>query len=180
MKHNLPGERSHEEKIAQMIRVNQAGEYGAQRIYRGQLAVLGKSPCGDVLRHMAQQEDEHLAYFSEALARRKARPTVMMPIWRVGAFAMGAITALMGEKAAMACTVAVESVIDEHYAQQQAALEATNEEELRAAITKFRAEEKEHHDTALDRGAEESPVYGALTAIVSLHTKFAIWLSTRI
>lgn len=175
----LPGELSHKEKIAQMIRVNHAGEYGAQRIYEGQLAVLGKKPCGDLLRHMAEQEQEHLQRFSQMMGERRVRPTALMPIWHVAGFALGAATALLGEKAAMACTVAVESVIDEHYAQQEAQL-GEDEQELKNVITKFRADEKEHHDTALEQGAEQTPLYHLLTGAIALHTKMAIWLSTRV
>lgn len=175
----LAGELSHAEKIERMIRVNHAGEYGAKRIYAGQLAVLGKSSCGDILRHMAQQEQEHLDAFSEMLVKRKIRPTVLMPLWHVGGYFMGAASALLGEKAAMACTVAVEKVIDEHYAAQEEQL-GDKETELKQVISKFRAEEMEHHDTAIEHGAEKSPLYGLITAAISCNTKLAIWLSTRI
>ena len=176
---SLPGDLSHKERLAQIIRVNHAGEYGARRIYQGQLAVLGKSSIGDTLRHMAEQEEEHLAEFSRLAVEKRVRPTLLMPLWHVGAFAMGAATALMGKEAAMACTVAVESVIDEHYAKQEAEL-AENEPELKETISKFRADEREHHDTALDHGAKHSPFYTAVTEIVKAQTKLAIWFSTRI
>lgn len=179
MKQALPSELSHKEKIARMIRVNHAGEYGAKRIYAGQLVVLGKSPCGDILRHMAQQEQEHLDKFSDMMVKRRVRPTALMPLWHVAGFALGAATALLGEKVAMACTVAVESVIDEHYAAQEVEL-GGNEQELKQVVSKFRAEEQEHHDTALANGAEESPLYGALTSVIKLNTKLAIWLATRV
>ena len=179
MDHKLPGDMSFEQRTAQMVRVNHAGEYGAKRIYAGQLAVLGKTPAGKVIAHMAQQEQEHLDAFSQIMSKRRVRPTALMPIWHVGAFAMGAVTALLGEKAAMACTVAVESVIDEHYAKQEAEL-GSRDDELKNMVAEFRADEKEHHDTALDHGAEASPFYHALTKIVGLQTKMAIWLSTRI
>ncbi len=179
MKQALPSELSHKEKIARMIRVNHAGEYGAKRIYAGQLVVLGKSPCGDILRHMAQQEQEHLDKFSDMMVKSRVRPTALMPLWHVVGFALGAATALLGEKAAMACTVAVESVIDEHYAAQEVEL-SDDEQELKQVINKFRAEEQEHHDTALANGAEESPLYGALTSVIISNTKLAIWLATRV
>ena len=175
----LPGDLSHEQQITRMIRVNHAGEYGAKRIYAGQLAVLGKSASGDTLRHMAAQEDEHLKAFSEVMVARKVRPTILSPLWHVAGYAMGVATALLGEKAAMACTVAVESVIDEHYAAQEQQL-SDAEPELKSMISRFRAEEKEHHDTALEHGAEDSPLYGAITTVIKLQTKFAIWLSSRI
>jgi ubiquinone biosynthesis monooxygenase Coq7 len=176
---SLPGDFSHSEKIARMLRVNHAGEYGAKRIYAGQLAVLGKSSCAPILRHMAEQEQAHLDKFAGMLVKRRVRPTALMPLWHVGGYFLGAATALLGEKAAMACTVAVEKVIDGHYAAQEAELD-TDEEELKQTISKFRLEEQEHHDTALAQGAEESPLYGALTSIVELNTKIAIWLATRI
>ena len=179
MSKTLPGDYSHDEQTARMIRVNHAGEYGAKQIYAGQLAVLKNSKSAPILQHMAQQEEEHLNVFSDMLAKRHIRPTLMMPLWHVGAFAMGAACALLGEKAAMACTVAVEKVIDEHYAAQERELDG-REAELKHTISQFRADEKEHYDTALAEGAEQSPFYNALTTAVKLQTKFAIWVSTRI
>ena len=181
MQQQLLGELPHAEKIARMIRVNHAGEYGAKRIYAGQLAVLGKSACGDTLRHMAQQEQVHLDKFSDMMAARRVRPTALMPLWHVAGFALGAATALLGEKSAMACTVAVESVIDEHYAQQEIELAGDDaEKELKQTVSQFRIEEQEHHDAALAQGAEESPLYHLLTGAIKLNTKLAIWLATRI
>lgn len=162
-----------------MIRVNHAGEYGAKRIYAGQLAVLGRRPVGHVLREMAAQEQTHLDTFTAMAAQRRVRPTALMPLWHVAGFALGAATALLGEKAAMACTVAVESVIDAHYAAQEAALDE-EETPLRDAIRTFRREEQEHHDMALENGAKSSPFYGILTHVVVYQTKLAIWLSTRV
>lgn len=181
MERLLPGELPHDEKIARMIRVNHAGEYGAKRIYAGQLSVLGKSASGDMLRHMAQQEEVHLERFSQMMVKRRVRPTALMPLWHISGFALGAATALLGEKAAMACTVAVESVIDEHYAKQEDELASDEaEKELKQMVSQFRAEEQEHHDAALAAGAEESPLYHVLTGAVKLNTRLAIWLATRI
>lgn len=179
MSETLPGELPYEEQVRRMIRVNHAGEYGAKRIYAGQLAVLKNKPCAPLLEHMAKQEQEHLDTFARMMVARRVRPTALMPLWHVGAFAMGAATALLGEKAAMACTVAVESVIDGHYADQEQALKE-DETELKSVVTKFRADEKEHHDTALAQGAEQSPLYHILTTAIVYQTKVAIWLSKRI
>src|SRR4051812_42134290 len=101
----LPGDIQRKDRIAQMIRVDHAGEYGAKRIYAGQLAVLGKSACAPLLREMADQEQKHLDAFSGMMGRRRIRPTALMPLWHVAGYALGAVTALLGEKAAMACTV---------------------------------------------------------------------------
>ena len=114
----LPGDLPREHEIARMIWVDHAGEYGAARIYAGQLAVLSGTPQEGVLRHMADQEQHHLERFQELLIRRRVRPTALMPFWHVAGFALGAATATLGPRAAMACTVAVEEAIDRHYSAQ--------------------------------------------------------------
>jgi ubiquinone biosynthesis monooxygenase Coq7 len=167
-----------------VIRVDQAGEFGAVRIYQGQLAALrwrGKSnsPAARKITAMARSEREHNKTFDRLAAERHVRPTLLSPIWSVAGFALGAVTALMGEKAAMACTVAIEETIDEHYAAQAAAL-GDDEAELRATVEKFRAEEIAHRDEALAAGAEQAPGYEALTRVIKTGSKLAIWLSTRL
>lgn len=174
----LPGERR-TNLIDEVLRVDHAGEYGAQRIYAGQLAVLKHHACAPVIKHMAEQEDVHLAAFEKLMKERGARPTVLMPLWHVLGFAMGAGSALLGEKAAMACTVAVEKVIAEHYAEQDAAL-SEDEAVLKSTIQKFRAEEIEHHDIGIEHGALRQPFYGVLSTAISGATRAAIWLSKRI
>jgi len=175
----LPGDRSRDELIARMIRVDQAGEYGAVRIYAGQLAVLGRTGSGEAIRAMAATEREHLERFDGLVAERGVRPTALQPIWHVAGYALGAATALLGERAAMACTVAVEEVIDRHYAGQAARL-GEDEAELRATIETFRADELEHKDEALAHGAAGAPGYELLTGAVKAGSRLAIWLSTRI
>ena len=133
-----PGDPDREELVKRMIRVDQAGEYGAKRIYAGQLAVLGRSLGAGVIRKMAEQEERHLAAFDQLIVERRVRPTALQPLWYVTGFALGAATALLGERAAMACTVAVEEVIDEHYARQATAL-GDDEAALRERIEEFRA-----------------------------------------
>lgn len=177
--HNrLPGDPTREELIERMVRVDHAGEYGAVRIYQGQLAVLGKSKNAPVIQHMKEQEDVHLETFNKIVADRRVRPTALLPIWHLAGFALGAGTALLGEKAAMACTVAVEEVIDEHYADQVEAL-GDDEKELKETFEKFREEELEHRDTGLEHGAEQAPGYFALTQAIKKGSKLAIWLSER-
>jgi len=178
----LPGDPSRAELIERFIRVDQAGEYGAVRIYQGQLSVLGNSDSAPVISHMLAQEEEHLETFSKMVGKRRVRPTALLPLWHIAGFALGAGTALLGEKAAMACTVAVEEVIDEHYAGQVEKLEAMggNEKELQSTCEKFRLEELEHRDTALEHGAEQAPGYEGLSALVRTGSRLAIWLSERI
>lgn len=175
----LPGDLPRRERIARMIRVDHAGEYGAKRIYEGQLAVLGRGPKGPVIEHMAEQEREHLDTFDRLVTERGVRPTLLHPLWHVGAFAMGAATALLGDRAAMACTVAVEEVIDDHYARQAEAL-GEEEPELKAVIERFRAEEQEHRDIGLEHEAEQAPGYRLLSGAVKAATRTAIWLSERV
>jgi ubiquinone biosynthesis monooxygenase Coq7 len=175
----LPGDPAPEEQIQRMIRVDHAGEYGAGRIYAGQLAVLGKHPSAPVIRHMAEQERRHQEAFERLIVERRVRPTLLTPLWHAAGFALGAATAMLGEKAAMACTVAVEEVIDEHYAQQAAQL-GEEEPALKAVIEEFRAEELEHRDTGLAHGATETAGYEALTTVIKAGSRLAIWLSSRI
>ncbi len=176
---NLPGDADDAKYIERSIRVNHAGEFGAQQIYKGQLAILGHSEIGDTLRHMADQEEVHLNYFANQLVERQVRPTALHPIWRVAGFALGAGTALMGREAAMACTVAVEEAIDEHYAQQLIKL-PTSEADLKKKIKKFQAEELEHRDIGLAHDAEAARHYPHLYKAINTGCKLAIWLSERI
>lgn len=178
-KRRLAGDPDPRQLVERILRVDHAGEYGAKRIYEGQLSVLKKAPSTPTIRHMLQQELEHLDAFSRLLPQRRVRPTLLSPLWHVGGFAMGAATAMLGEKAAMACTEAVEEVIDGHYARQIEAL-GEAEPELRATIEKFRAEEVEHRDTARAEGAAEAPAYPLLSRGIKAITRGAIWLSERI
>ena len=175
----LPGDPTHAAKIERFIRVDHAGEYGAKRIYAGQLAVLGKGPKGDILRHMQAQEQVHLDKFAALIAERRVRPTALLPFWHVAGFALGAATAAMGERAAMACTVAVEEAIDEHYRAQSAVL-GDDEAALRTTIETFRAEELEHRDIGLEHGAEQAPGYGLLTRVIKAGCRAAIAISERV
>jgi ubiquinone biosynthesis monooxygenase Coq7 len=175
----LPGDLSAQERVERMIRVDHAGEYGAARIYAGQLAVLGRGPKGEVLRHMQAQEQVHLAAFQDLVVRRRVRPTALLPLWHLAGFALGAATAALGERAAMACTVAVEEAIDEHYAAQEAAL-GDGETELRSTIATFRAEELEHRDIGLAHEAELAPGYRVMRAVIRAGCKVAIRVSERV
>jgi ubiquinone biosynthesis monooxygenase Coq7 len=167
--------------IEAMIRVDHAGEYGAVRIYEGQLAVLGRSnsASAEAIRHMAEQEQRHLKAFDALINERRVRPTALEPVWRVAGFALGAATALMGEKAAMACTAAVEEVIDEHYKSQVERL-GDADPALKATVEDFRADEIAHRDEALARGAEEAPGYRLLSESIKAGVRLAIKLSERI
>ena len=167
--------------IEAMIRVDHAGEYGAVRIYEGQLAVLKrrKSASVDTIQHMADQEQRHLKTFDRLVNERRVRPTALEPVWRVAGFALGAVTAAMGEKAALACTAAVEEVIDEHYASQVAALK-DKDPALKATVEDFRADEAAHRDEALKQGAEQAPGYKLLSETIKAGCRIAIKLSERI
>ncbi len=175
----LPGDPGRAELIARMIRVDHAGEYGAKRIYDGQLAVLGRSGAAPAIREMAEAEQAHLDAFDELLVERRVRPTALAPVWHVAGFALGAASAMLGERAAMACTVAVEEVIEEHYAGQAATL-GEEEAALRRTLEEFGADEARHRETGLEHGAEQAPGYEALSAAVKRGTRLAIWLSERI
>jgi ubiquinone biosynthesis monooxygenase Coq7 len=178
-KHRLPGDPPVDIDVTRMIRVDHAGEYGAARIYAGQLAVLRRSNTAPVLREMQAQEQQHLDRFADLVVARGVRPTAMLPLWHLAGFALGAATAVLGERAAMACTVAVEEAIDAHYADQIAALD-DSESELRDTLTKFRADELRHRDIGLQHGAEQAPGYRLLSAAIKAGCRVAIRISERI
>jgi ubiquinone biosynthesis monooxygenase Coq7 len=163
-----------------MLRVNQAGEYGATRIYAGQLAVLGRSSsAAHQIARMAAQEQRHLERFDRMMAERRVRPTALQPLWSIAGFALGAATAMISEKAAMACTDAVETEIDRHYSEQLAAL-GDEDPEFAADIRDFQAEELEHRETAREHGAQEAIAYPLLTTAIRAGCRLAIELSKRI
>ena len=174
----LPGDPTPRQRLAQIIRVDQAGEFGAVRIYAGQKAVLHHGPEAEAVHEMAEQEKEHLESFDRIITQRKVRPTALSPLWHVAGYALGVTTAVIGPKAAMACTVAVEEVIDEHYSKQLDTL-GKDEPELRAMIAEFREDELAHRDTGLEHGAEEAPAYGTLSTIIKASSRVAIWLSEK-
>jgi len=163
-----------------MLRVNQAGEYGATRIYAGQLAVLrANCPEAKLISRMAAQEQRHLKRFNDLMAERRVRPTLLEPLWNVAGFALGAATALMSEKAALACTDAVETVIDKHYGRQLDQID-DQDPELASDIAQFRADEVEHRDSAREAGAANAAGYPLLTATIRACCRVAIELSKRI
>ena len=167
-------------KTSRMLRVDQAGEYGATRIYAGQLAVMGdRAPHAAEIAAMATQEAEHRARFDAMIARRGVRPTALQPLWNAAGFALGAATALIGPEAAMACTAAIETEIEKHYSAQLDEL-GDDDPELSATIAEFRDDEREHHATALAAGAERAPAYPLLSGAIRLGCRMAIRLSERI
>jgi len=173
-----PGDRR--EATDAMVRVDQAGEYGATRIYAGQLAVMGdRTPSARMIAGMANQEERHRAFFDAMIAERGVRPTVLQPFWNVAGFALGAVTAALGPRAAMACTAAVETEIDRHYRSQLDQL-GDSDPELSKAVAEFRDEELEHRDTAIAAGAETTPGYPLLSGMIRAGCRVAIALSKRI
>ena len=173
-----PGERRPDS--ASMLRVDQAGEYGATRIYAGQLAVLrSNSPAAKLVARMSGQEQRHVDRFNALMTERGVRPTVLQPVWHTAGFALGAVTALISEEAAMACTEAVETEIDRHYGRQLEELGA-DDPELASDIAEFRADELEHRDVAREAGAARAPAYPVLTAAIRGACRLAIGLSRRI
>jgi ubiquinone biosynthesis monooxygenase Coq7 len=178
-----PGPGALARQTEEMIRVDQAGEFGAVHIYRGQKAVFDRRPGGRRMSAIlaAQEADEaaHLAAFNALIARRGVRPTAFSPLWGVAGYALGVATALMGEKAAHACTAAVESVIEEHYAAQERAL-GDRDPELKGMIEQFRAEEVAHKDQAIAEGAHEAPGWPVLEAAIKAGCRVAIAVSQKI
>ena len=179
----MPGENVAKRRLDEMIRVDHAGEYGAVQIYRGQKAVFSriesKAHAAKLIGEMEAGEQEHLKTFDRLIAERGVRPTLMAPVWRVAGFGLGAITALMGEEAAHACTEAVEEVIEKHYGHQSDELEGVDAE-LKYVVEKFREDELEHKHTAVEQGAHQAPAYPVLSAVIKFGCRAAIRISEKI
>jgi len=182
-------EKDTEELIAKILRVDHAGEFGADRIYAGQMFVLGKTDVGDLIQEMWDQEKEHKAKFDELLPKYRVRPTALIPLWNIAGYALGFGTALMGKEAAMACTVAVEDSIGTHYSDQLRSLledasrypdDPEKHKELLDIIKKFRDDEMDHHDTGLAHDAEKFPAYNLLFNVIKAGCKVAIAASERV
>lgn len=179
---DMPGQGAAERRREEMVRVDHAGEFAAVQIYRGQRAVFDRIPnkahAAELIAQMEEGEQEHLRTFDRLIAERRVRPTIMAPVWRVAAYGLGAATALMGEKAAHACTAAVEEVIEQHYAEQARDLDA--DPELKDVVERFREDELEHKHTAIEQGAEQAPGYAFLSAAIKLGCRAAIRISEKI
>ena len=170
-----------EKLIDKIIRVDHAGEYGARRIYEGQMKALKNSDVYETLKEMHEHEKEHLDYFEDQMKDRATRPTVMLPLWHIGGFAMGFVTGVLGTKAAMACTVAVEEVIGEHYQGQEKALDPyKDEKDLKSKISKFKEDELEHKEIGEEHDAAGAPCYPLIYGAVRMITKLAVKISEKI
>lgn len=178
-----PGRGAEKARMDEILRVDHAGEYAAVHIYRAQQAVFrgrtGREAITEDLGHMREQEAKHLKRFDALLNERRVRPTLMTPVWRLAALGLGAGTALMGEKAAHACTEAVESVIEEHYADQIAEVR-DRDPDLAAELTRFREEELAHHDHAVEHGSREAPAYRLLSSVIKAGCRAAIKISEKV
>lgn len=172
-------EQAMKDQIDRFLRVDHAGELGAKRIYQGQLAVLKNHPVAEEIEHMKEQEQHHLDTFEQLINDYETRPSVLVPLWNGAGFMLGAVTAAMGPKAAMACTIAVEEVIGEHYREQAEALD-DSEADLRATLRQFRDEELEHRDTAIDHDGEDAVGYPMLRQVIQTGCRAAIRLAEKI
>ncbi|MEK9850349.1 MAG: demethoxyubiquinone hydroxylase family protein [Candidatus Puniceispirillum sp.] len=176
---NEPRPVTNRRDLERFLRVDHAGERAAQQIYRGQLVVLGKTDVGDEIRHMMAQEVEHLETFDQLLNDRQVRPSLLDPVWGAAGFTLGVVTAAMGPKAAMACTIAVEEVIGEHY-QKQAEHLGSDEKDLKKTVERFRDEELEHRDIAVDHRGREARHYKMLRDVIQAGCRTAIKIAEKI
>lgn len=177
----LPGDKSKEKFLSSLIRVNHAGEFGAKRIYQGQLDSIKGKAILEIIEHMKKQEEAHLEYFSEQLKARKIRPTLLMPIWSLYGYLLGKVTAQLSTEAAMTCTEAVEEVINEHYLEQIQILKKYQDEaDLLNKIEQFRQEELEHRDIALKHDSKQAKGHKLLSLLIKSTCKVAIKMSKNL
>jgi len=169
-------------KVDEIIRVNHAGEYGAQRIYSGQLRFSKKNNLKAKLKKIIEEEYEHYDYFNKAMIKNRTRPTLMSPLWHHGGYLLGVITSFMGEKYVHACTEAVEEVIVEHYEDQIRYLEKEGiEKSMLKKIRKFQADEDSHKNDAISSNIENKSSNARLfKALTKNLTRIAIEISKKI
>jgi ubiquinone biosynthesis monooxygenase Coq7 len=170
---------TNKKNLDSILRVDHAGETAAAKIYDGQLAILKDTPVGPTIQHMKDQEEEHLDTFNRLLVENDTRPTALLPLWNVMGYGLGVASALMGEKAAMACTIAVEEVIGEHYAKQAETLDK-KDDKLKSTLEKFRDDELDHLETGVQHDGENAPGYVIMKTIVQFGCRTAIKISEKI
>jgi len=166
-------------RIHRALRVDWAGEEAAERIYAAQIKGLGPHhPLGPVLEQMKIQEIEHGKAFEERLVAQGARPSLLRPVWKMAGTLLGTVTAFLGPRATMACTVAVEEVIDTHYLKQ---IEALGREapELAAFLDRCREDEVHHKEVGLSHGAGGTRLSRCLQTCIRWGTGCAIKLAER-
>ena len=177
-----PGHGASRRRLEEILRVDHAGELAAVHIYKGQSQVFADTSnrqLSEQFAHMQGEEQVHLDAFEGLLRENKVRPTALTPVWRLAALGLGVGTALLGEKAAHACTEAVEEVIADHYAEQIAELNSIDPA-LAARLTEFRDDEIGHHDRAVEQGAREATAYPLLSALIKTGCRVAIKISEKI
>ena len=176
-------EKTNKKKLEEILRVDNAGERGAIKIYEGQLLALKTLKQDESLKEkiekMKEGEKEHLEYFEKEIQKRKIKPTYLLPLWDVMGISLGFGTALLGKKAAMLCTASVEEVIEDHYKNQLKSL-GNDEIELKNKIEKFKSDEIEHKNTAYDSGATNKGIYSVMDKIIKTGSRIAITISEKI
>lgn len=168
--------------LHKIIRVDHAGELGAKWIYEGQLRWIKDPEAKAEIQHMYDQELVHLDYFEAMIIHHKVRPTALMPLWKWIGRTAGAVSGALGSKAAMACTEAVEDVIDQHYAEQINQLETSHPEEIELinSLKRFREDECNHRNTAAEYNQSPNMMKDVIKQIIKLGVKTAIKISKRV
>lgn len=167
-------------KIDEILRVNHAGEYGAQIIYNSQIRFSKNNLLKKELKKISSEEKVHLEYFQEQILKNRTRPTIMQPLWKVGGTALGLISSLLGEKYVHACTEAIESTIVDHYKEQVKYLKKENvRSDLRRKIMKFCEEENQHKLNSQEKNDDQKGTF-FFKQITKNITKLAIKISKKL
>tara|TARA_B100000029_G_C17267410_1_gene848511 strand:- start:289 stop:822 length:534 start_codon:yes stop_codon:yes gene_type:complete len=176
-------EKTNQKVLEEIIRVDHAGERGAMKIYEGQLLALQTIKEDESLRQkieiMKQHEQEHLEYFEKEIKKRKIKPTYFLPLWDIMGVTLGFGTAMLGKKATMLCTAAVEEVIENHYQNQIEKL-GNDEKNLKEKIEKFKGDEINHKNIAYSEGSTNKGIYSIMDKVIKAGSKIAISISEKI
>jgi 3-demethoxyubiquinol 3-hydroxylase len=171
------------------LRTDHAGESGAVMIYRAILAVTSDPGVRCFAQTHLATEASHLVQIEPLLApQNRSR---LLPLWRLGGWLTGALPALAGPQAVYATIEAVETFVDQHYAQQIESIDRLDPgradlalQALRALLQTCRSEEVAHRDEAAALfvlgGQQPSLALRAWIWLVGFGSRAAVKISHRI
>lgn len=164
-----------------ILKVDHAGEQGAICVYRAQwaIAALTAPSMREQLADFLLHEKRHRSIFGAAMMERGLSRCRSYVLCSIGGYLLGAVTALLGRKAIAATTIAIESVVLRHLAEQRDML-ATVDPEAAGIIGTIVEDEQFHHDRSLDEIDVDRPWLSGLRAIVRQATESVIWLGMKL
>ena len=141
---------------AGLMRVNHTGEICAQALYEGQALLARNAATRSSLRAAARDEADHLAWCETRLEELGSQPSLLNPAFYAASFALGAVTALLGDRVSLGFVEATEDQVCRHIDEHLDAL-PTDDERSREILKRMRGDEARHGAEALARGGVAFP-----------------------